>query len=202
MKHKKIKRALSLLGFIRTFLPIISLNVDDHLRDLIFQDEVSSNYLSAFDSQQKLRSVNYLLNVSLPFRSIFYFRLWHEKHYIIYYLSQILLRNHKIDIWGDIAGGFVIYHGVGDVIVCNKAGRNFNVYQNVTIGRNPKTKSGEGVDTPSFGDNVSVYANSVVIGNISIGDNVSIGAGAVVTKSVPDNCTVVGNPMRIIDKKD
>lgn len=201
MKHKKIKRALSLLGFIRTFLPIISLNFDDHLRDLIFQDEVSSNYLSAFDSQQKLRSVNYLLNVSLPFRSIFYFRLWHEKHYIIYYLSQILLRNHKIDIWGDIAGGFVIYHGVGDVIVCNKAGKNFNVYQNVTIGRNPKTKSG-GVDTPSFGDNVSVYANSVVIGNISIGDNVSIGAGAVVTKSVPDNCTVVGNPMRIINKKD
>lgn len=49
---------------------------------------------------------------------------------------------------------------------------------------------------------MSVYANSVVIGNISIGDNVSIGAGAVVTKSVPDNCTVVGNPMRIINKKD
>ena len=59
-----------------------------------------------------------------------------------------------------------------------------------------------GVDTPSFGNNVSVYANAVVIGNISIGNNVSIGAGAVVTKPVPDNCTVVGNPMRIIKKKD
>lgn len=58
------------------------------------------------------------------------------------------------------------------------------------------------MDTPSFGDNVSVYANAVVIGNISIGNNVSIGAGAVVTKPVPDNCTVVGNPMRIIKKKD
>ena len=59
-----------------------------------------------------------------------------------------------------------------------------------------------GVDTPSFGDNVSVYANAVVVGNITIGNNVSIGAGAVVTKPVPDNCTVVGNPMRIIKKKD
>lgn len=58
------------------------------------------------------------------------------------------------------------------------------------------------MDTPSFGDNVSVYANAVVVGNISIGNNVSVGAGAVVTKSVPDNCTVVGNPMRIIKKKE
>lgn len=137
--------------------------------------------------------------MSLPFRSISYFRLWHEKHYFIYYLSQVFLRNHKIDIWGDIAGGFVIYHGVCDVIVCNRADKNFNVCQNVTIGRNLKTKSG---GTPSFGDNVSVYANAVVVGNISIGNNVSVGAGAVVTKSVPDNCTVVGNPMRIIKKKE
>ena len=42
--------------------------------------------------------------------------------------------------------------------------------------------------------------HSVVIGNIKIRDNCVIGAGAVVTKSVPSNCTVVGNPMRIINK--
>ena len=35
-------------------------------------------------------------------------------------------------------------------------------------------------------------------GPIKIGNNVVIGAGSVVTKSVPDNCTVVGNPARII----
>lgn len=37
-----------------------------------------------------------------------------------------------------------------------------------------------------------------MIGDITIGNNVVIGAGSVVTKSVPDNCTVVGNPARII----
>ena len=37
-----------------------------------------------------------------------------------------------------------------------------------------------------------------MIGDIKIGNNVVIGAGSVVTKSVPDNCTVVGNPARII----
>lgn len=43
-----------------------------------------------------------------------------------------------------------------------------------------------------------VNANAVVIGNITIGNNVIIGAGAVVTKNVPDNCIVVGNPSYIL----
>ena len=53
---------------------------------------------------------------------------------------------------------------------------------------------------PWLGDNVDVGANVVVIGGVRIGNNVKIGAGSVVTKDVPDNCTVVGNPARIIYK--
>lgn len=41
-----------------------------------------------------------------------------------------------------------------------------------------------------------------MIGNVIIGNNVVVGAGTVVTKSIPDNCTVVGNPMRIIKRGD
>ncbi|WP_207664494.1 hypothetical protein [Clostridium sp. AF32-12BH] len=40
------------------------------------------------------------------------------------------------------------------------------------------------------------------MGNIEIGENVVIGAGAVVTKSVPANATVVGNPAHIIKTGD
>ena len=43
-------------------------------------------------------------------------------------------------------------------------------------------------------------ANSVVFGNIKIGNNVTIGAGSVVTKDIPDNCVVAGNPARIIKR--
>lgn len=47
-------------------------------------------------------------------------------------------------------------------------------------------------------DNVTVGANAVIIGNITIGNNVIVGAGSVVVKDVPDNAIVAGNPARII----
>ena len=43
-----------------------------------------------------------------------------------------------------------------------------------------------------------IFTGAVVLGEIKIGDNVVIGANAVVTKSVPNNCTVAGNPAMII----
>ena len=51
---------------------------------------------------------------------------------------------------------------------------------------------------PWLGDNILVRANVVCVGDVHVGNNVKIGAGTVVTKSIPDNCTVVGNPARII----
>ena len=39
-----------------------------------------------------------------------------------------------------------------------------------------------------------------IIQGITIGENVMIGAGAVIIKDVESNCTVVGNPGRIIKK--
>ena len=41
------------------------------------------------------------------------------------------------------------------------------------------------------------YINEI-LGNIEIGENSTIGAGSVVIKNVPDNCTVVGIPGRIV----
>ena len=39
-----------------------------------------------------------------------------------------------------------------------------------------------------------------MLGDIVIGDNVKIGANSVVLKDVPDNCTVVGVPAKIIKR--
>lgn len=51
---------------------------------------------------------------------------------------------------------------------------------------------------PTIGNNVTLGASVIIIGDIHIGNNVIVGAGTVITKDVPDNCTVVGNPMRIL----
>lgn len=44
----------------------------------------------------------------------------------------------------------------------------------------------------------SVGANATLLPGITIGKNAMVGAGAVVTKDVPDNAVVVGNPAKII----
>jgi len=53
-----------------------------------------------------------------------------------------------------------------------------------------------------IGDNVFIYANSVVLPGVQIGDNVVIGAGSVVTKDIPSNSIAVGNPCRVIKEKE
>lgn len=49
---------------------------------------------------------------------------------------------------------------------------------------------------------MDIGANSVILGNVSIGDNSTIGAGSIVIKDVPKNCTVVGNPAKVIKIKE
>jgi len=44
----------------------------------------------------------------------------------------------------------------------------------------------------------SIGANATILCGITIGENAMVGAGSVVTKSVPSNAVVVGNPARII----
>ena len=91
-------------------------------------------------------------------------------------------------------------HPIGIVINKNvKFGKNCVIFQNVTIGDNCSGKSEN--KYPTIGDNVVIYANAVVIGGITIGDNAVIGAGAIVTKDVPQNTIVVGNPAKIIKEK-
>ncbi|WP_158857706.1 acyltransferase [Lunatibacter salilacus] len=49
-----------------------------------------------------------------------------------------------------------------------------------------------------IGNNVFVGMNSLILLGVKIGDNVIVGAGSVLTKSVPPNSVVAGNPARII----
>jgi acetyltransferase-like isoleucine patch superfamily enzyme len=44
----------------------------------------------------------------------------------------------------------------------------------------------------------SIGSGSTILANLEIGENAIIGAGCVVTKSVPPNAVVIGNPGRVV----
>lgn len=76
---------------------------------------------------------------------------------------------------------------------------------------NPRARLGEGVviqhwvtigeigdATPVIGDKVYIGAKSTIIGGVTIGNKLKIGAGAVVITDIPEVCTAVGVPAKII----
>ena len=95
-----------------------------------------------------------------------------------------------------IGRNFFIDHGSGVVIgETTEIGDDCTIYQGVTLG-------GTGKDTgkrhPTLGNNVMVGSGAKVLGPIKIGNNVRIAAGAVVLTDIPDNCTAVGIPARVV----
>lgn len=96
----------------------------------------------------------------------------------------------------EIAGIPSLPHGLHGVYISRYAsvGLNCRIYQNVTIGEVERK-------APHIGDNCLIGAGATVVGDVQIGDNVKIGAGAVVSFNIPDNCTVVSQPPRVIERK-
>ena len=54
----------------------------------------------------------------------------------------------------------------------------------------------------TIGNNVWIGANSTILPEVTIGNNVIIGANSLVIKDIPDNSVAVGNPCRVIKKKE
>lgn len=64
----------------------------------------------------------------------------------------------------------------------------------------PKAK--ECLKGPTICKNAKIGANATLLPDIRIGENSLIGAGSVVTKDVPPNTVLAGNPAKIIKKID
>jgi serine O-acetyltransferase len=95
-----------------------------------------------------------------------------------------------------IGRGLFIDHGMGVIIgETSEVGDYVTIYQGVTLGGTGKEK---GKRHPTIGNEVVISTGAKVLGSLTVGDNVKIGAGSVVLRDVPDNCTVVGVPGKVV----
>jgi serine O-acetyltransferase len=131
---------------------------------------------------------------------------YHEYREVFYYrtgtIGSVLKRilptriNLYINTKQEMCGyNLIIWHGFSTIINAKQIGNNCQIWQQVTIGKKTTSKY---QDKPIIENNVLICAGSIVIGDILIGENSVIGAGSVITKDVPKNSVVVGNPARII----
>ena len=140
------------------------------------------------------------------FQALMFYRFAHKLKRIgvpflpryIMYLTRIIT-GIEIHPSAKIGERLFIDHGEGVVIgETAEIGNDVIIYQQVTLGGTGKE---HGKRHPTVGDNVVIGAGAKILGNIKIGDHVRIGAGSVVVDDVPDNCTVVGVPGRIVKQK-
>ena len=116
----------------------------------------------------------------------------------ISYLTRIIT-GIEIHPRARIGRRFFIDHGEGVVIgETTIIGDDVLIYQQVTLGG---TGNEHGKRHPTIGNNVIIGAGAKILGNITIGDNVRVGAGSVVVDDVPEHCTVVGIPGRVVQQK-
>ena len=122
----------------------------------------------------------------------------HNMPFIARWISQRCLKKTNIEIHpgATIGRRLFIDHGTGVVIgETTEIGDDCTIYQGVTLGGTGKDK---GKRHPTLGNHVMVGSGAKVLGPIRIGDNVRIAAGAVVLADIPDNCTAVGVPARVV----
>ena len=67
------------------------------------------------------------------------------------------------------------------------------------------TLGGTGKDVgkrhPTLGNNVMVGSGAKILGPFTIGDNTKIASNAVVLEEIPDSCTAVGIPAKVVRKE-
>ena len=129
-------------------------------------------------------------------------RLFEKGHVLLArLLSQRARHRTGIEIHPGAQIGRRVFIDHGDGVVIGETtviGDDVTIYQGVTLGGTGKDV---GKRHPTVGSGVTIGAGAKVLGPIEIGDHSKVGAGAIVLKNVPPNCTVVGNPGRIVKKQ-
>ena len=107
---------------------------------------------------------------------------------------------HDIHYMAQIGRGLLVLHPSLGIVVSAYAqcGRNLVLTGGNCIGVRKRLVRGDLV----LGDDVTLGANSVVLGPVRIGDRCIIGAGAVVVSDAPAGSVLVGVPAQVRTRGD
>lgn len=155
---------------------------------------------------QRDPAARYVLEVLLTYPGV-HAVIWHRISHSLWnkgwrFAARMLsfisrwLSNVDIHPGAQIGRRFFIDHGAGVVIgETSVIGDDVTLYHGVTLGG---TSWNKGKRHPTLGNGVMVGAGAKILGNIVVGNNCRVGANSVVVEQVPDGCTVVGIPAKIV----
>lgn len=112
-----------------------------------------------------------------------------------------IANNVKIGNNVKIQNNVAVYEGVEleDYVFCGPS----MVFTNIKLPRSEFPQRGSKYYLKTLvKKSASIGANATIVCGVTIGEYAIIGAGAIVTKDVPPNSLVVGNPARIVGKVD
>ncbi|WP_128330149.1 acetyltransferase [Apibacter sp. HY039] len=201
-------------GFAKELLEICHQN--NELKNLVFFDDVNKNNEILYGKFPILKSTDaaleYFKNIDHRFalglgNPILRKKFTDKLTSIGGQITSLISKDSKVGSYGvEIGEGANILDGVkisNDVII----GKGSIIYYNsiithdVVIGDfveiSPDVKI---LGRAKIGNNCQLGSGTIVLPDITIGNNVITGAGAVITKNLPDNCTAVGVPSRILNK--
>jgi len=173
--------------------------------------QLATDVLAAFGGDPAAKSSDEIIFCYPGLKAITIYRVAHELFklgvpIIPRIMTEFAHRETGIDIHpgAQIGDGFFIDHGTGVVIgETTVIGKNVQIYQGVTLGalRFPKDEEGNlirGIKRhPTIEDEVTIYGQAIILGDLTIGKGSVIGGNVWLTQSVPPFSSVQNEPVKI-----
>jgi serine O-acetyltransferase len=160
-------------------------------------------FVRRYFGEAGVRAAAVLLSPTLQVVLIYRFQAWARSHHIpllpmICRRITMVLASVAIGDRVKIGPGLLMAHGNVVIDGLTSIGPLCSISPFVTIGLNTGGPD-PSYDGATVGRFVFIGTGAKILGAVHIGDNARIGANAVVLADVPDNCTAVGVPARILE---